>query len=514
MKSLAFFARSTPPRFDRLHALAVIGAAGAFFSLANPVARLPLLILVFHWCLARIAFLADSPRQAAWRGYLCGVLAAWGNLYWVAIPVHDYADVPWVLAAPCPGLMGCVLGLYPAAFAWVLARAKPGLPPLVTGLLAGALWWCVEMERGWLFTGFPWTCSAAALTPWPFALQSLALVGAWGLGGLLAASAAWLAVPGRAVACRTAGLALLVALGAQGSLALRQPIQETGSFRAAVIQGNVDQSVKWDPAFQAATVDHYLELSDRTLPERPDILIWPETALPFYIQNASSLTMKVKGFCARTGLPLVAGAPGFRRDGKDLALFNRAFLITTAGLEAFYDKEHLVPFGEYAPFGKDLPLLESLMQGVGGFTPGRHTAPLRSGRLAMGMLICYESIFPELAQKRVSQGANVLVNISNDAWYGRSATPYQHLDLAVLRAVEQGRCLVRATNTGISALVDPKGRVLGATALFEDAAVTFGPVPLVETITVFHRLHDLLPVAAAFAAIGLFAAALYRQRGK
>jgi len=163
-----------------------------------------------------------------------------------------------------------------------------------------------------------------------------------------------------------------------------------------------------------------------------------------------------------------------------------------------------------------VPILSALMQGVGAFTPGAKVSPLSHGRLAMGMLICYESIFPELAQRRVSDGANVLVNISNDAWFGRSAAPRQHLELAVMRAVEQNRFLLRATNTGITALIDPKGRVSGETALFVQAASAASGVGLLEEKTLYHRLHGWLEWGAALAALALWGLAAFtckRTRG-
>jgi apolipoprotein N-acyltransferase len=490
-----------PSRPEPARGLILLGAAASFLGFANPFVRLPLMVLVGPWALALLAAQAPSPRKAFTWGWLQGWLAASASLYWIALPVHDYGYLPWVLAVPCPMLMAAVLGLYPALFCLLLHLTRQAMRPLLWGLFAGLSWTALEALRGWLFSGFPWLTMAEALVPWPLAIQSLSVIGAYGLSGVLAACGTWLAGPG--FKPRLATIFVLVALVGHGLWAMSRPIKTDGRFNAAMIQGNVDQSAKWDPESLAGVVKEYIALSRSVLATRPDVLIWPETALTFFVQEPSAETALVTDFASGLGVPLVAGAPGFERHGKDTTIFNRAYLIGAHGPAAFYDKEHLVPFGEYAPFGQDIPILSAMLEGVGAFTPGTHTAPLVSGRLAMGVLICYEAIFPELAQARVEAGANVLVNISNDAWFGRSAAPRQHLELAVLRAVEQGRFLLRATNTGITALVDPRGRITSESALFQEAAVAVSDVGLISEKTIYHRLHGLIEGLSALAALAL-----------
>lgn len=492
-----------PLRPEPAWGLILLGSAASFLSFANPVVRMPLMVLAGPWTLALLADMAPSPRTALAWGWFQGWLSASASLYWIALPVHDYGFLPWVLAVPCPMLMGVVLGIYPALFCLLLHSTRRSMRPLTWGVFAGLSWTALETLRGWLFSGFPWLTLAGALAPWPLAIQSLALIGAYGLSGVLSACGVWLAGPGWKP--RLAAFLALTALAGQGLWAVSQPVRTDGRINAAMIQGNVDQSAKWDPATLAGVIKEYIALSRSVQATRPDVFIWPETALTFFIQEPGSETDMVTNFAGSLGVPLVAGAPGFTRNGQDTEIFNRAYLIDGHGLRTFYDKQHLVPFGEYAPFGKDIPILSAMLEGVGGFTPGTHTAPLTSGRLAMGMLICYESIFPELAQDRVEAGANVLVNISNDAWFGRSAAPRQHLDLATLRAVEQGRFLLRTTNTGITALVDPKGRVSSESALFQEAAVAVSEVGLISENTIYHRLHGWIEGFSALAALALLA---------
>jgi len=494
-------------RPDPAWGLVLAGAAAAFFAFANPVARLPLLVLGLPLCLNLLAVRAASLRAAFRWCWGLGACAASASLYWIALPVHDYGYLPWILAVPCVLALGSVLGLYTGLYGLVLAVGARRFGPLAQGVLAGLAWVGLEMLRGWLFSGFPWLPLAAALVPWTPAVQAAGLVGAYTLSGLLAACGVWLGGPG--LAPRLCALVLGALIAGYGLLAASQPVNRDGTVSAGMVQGNVEQAAKWDPKSLEAMVLRYTELSDGLLRQSPDVLIWPETALTFFVQDHSAAFAAVTAFARRAGVPLVTGAPGYTRKGVDADVFNRAYLITGAGLVAHYDKEHLVPFGEYAPFGKDIPFLSALLQGVGAFTPGTATAPLHSGRLAMGMLICYESIFPELAQQRVEAGANVLVNISNDAWFGNSSAPRQHIELAALRAVEQNRFLLRATNTGITALIDPKGRIIGETGLFQEAAAVYTDIGLVSEKTFYHRIHGFIEAAAILAALAMAALAYF-----
>ncbi len=283
----------------------------------------------------------------------------------------------------------------------------------------------------------------------------------------------------------------------------------------SVAQGNIDQSQKWDPAFQEETVRRYVDLSrSEASRNKPALIVWPETSMPFFLQERTPLSKQVRDLVQELAVPLIAGSPGYEPDQarSRYVYFNRAYLLKSSGnIAGIYEKEHLVPFGEYVPLAPLFPFLARLVEGIGDFLPGQRVSPLTSGDLALGVLICYEAIFPELAQKRVREGATVLVNISNDAWYGRSSAALQHLHLSLLRAVEQDRYLVRATNTGISAIVDPRGRVLARTGLFEMTSIHHA-VSCNSGITAYHRLHGLIvPILTALAVLA-FIPGFYRRR--
>ena len=483
---------------------------GAWLGFANPVYRLPALVLLFPAGLALAAVKAPTLRAAAKAGYLIGAVSASASLYWTALPIHDYGGLAWPLALPVPVLVGMVLGLYTMLLAVLTRGVGVRLPAWLFGPFFALAWASMEMARGALLTGFPWLVLAGALAPWPTAIQGAAYIGAYGLSGLVAGLAAWVAVCGPL--SRQGVVAILCAVGLffLGNSRLDAPLSKDGTIHATIIQGNVDQSRKWDPDSQLETVQKYIDLSRQAVKNAPtDLLVWPETTMPFYFQDHGPLSTLLVDFAAQSKVPVVFGAPAYERRPEGPVLFNRAYLLLPSGQESYYDKEHLVPFGEYVPLGKYLPFIHKLVEGVGDFRPGHAEKPLGDGKLALGLLICYEAIFPELAQQRVTAGANLLVNISNDSWFGDSAAPRQHLDVALLRAVEQERAIIRGTNSGISAVIDPRGRIMAQGGLFTTLTLPCPEVPIMSETTWFHRHFTLLSVAVPAALAVLCLAGLF-----
>ena len=487
--------------------LVLLTACGAWIGFANPFYQLPPAALLLPLGLTVIAARAKSAGQAMKTGWIAGTLAATGCLYWIYIPVQHYGNLPWYLALPCPLLLASALGVYYSLFTLLMQRACRRFPLALVPLCAGILWAGMEWCMGHLLTGFPWLTLASAGAPWPWAVQGAAFVGAYGLSGIFAALAAGLALCQRSLPALLPTLLLSAAVGLSGWQHMNPAASQGPAVHVGLIQGNIDQSLKWDPEYQVATVETYTRLSAHALePGRLDLLIWPETAMPFYFQEPSPLRERITSFVRSHGTALLAGAPAYApaTPPAQPQLLNRAYFLGPDGKEAaHYDKEHLVPFGEYVPLGKWLPL-GKLVDSVGDFSSGRNEQALTSGGIALGTLVCYEGIFPELAQRRVEQGANLLVSISNDAWFGDSSAPWQHLQLTVLRAVEQGRWLARATNTGVSLLIDPLGRIAARSGLFTEAAVR-GEARLESGTTIFHRTFKvqtwILTGAAALVAL-------------
>jgi apolipoprotein N-acyltransferase len=411
-----------------------------------------------------------------------------------------------------------VIGLYAGIFSLGAFHVSRTLSWPLQGLFCGLLWTCLEIFRSILLTGFPWLTLSQALAPWPAAIQAASLVGAFGLSGMLTALTIWAVhIPRSRPALFVAGAGML-SLAAFGLFTLdRDTLGSESELQVAIVQGNIDQNRKWNPAYQNATLQTYLDLSRRALQSGdPGMFIWPETALPFYLQDQSPYTEKVLEFCDRNDVFLLTGAPAYARRGPgDYDTFNRSYLVDADGKVAdSYDKQHLVPFGEYVPLKRFFPWIGNLVAQIGDFTPGDSAAPLRQDSLALGVLICYEIIFPELVRERVEAGANLLVNQSNDAWFGDSSAPEQHLHLAVLRAVEQRRTILRATNTGISALIDPWGRIVSRTGLFVPATLTAESLLTVDRRTVYSRHASKLRALFMLALAAMIGMAWHARRSR
>lgn len=494
------------PRRRRLLTATVAATAACLGGFSLLPVDLPPAIVLLPLALALVG--RDAPSaMAAWRD---GVLATLPGftlaLGWVVVPVHVHGGLPLLLALPCPVLLAAAVAVYAGLFAvavfWARQRAASPLLPLALG----AVWSSLELARGVLFTGFPWLVLAQALVPWPWALGLARWVGAYGLSGVLAAAAAILALwPGRRRLWAALPLALVLA-------PITAPLPApSGQLTAALVQGNVDQGQKWDPALQETILDSYLRLSRTALAAAPDLVVWPETATPFHPQDPGPLSERLRREAGRWGVPLLFGAPAYAPPTVErpvYVLHNRAYLLDDLGLGPWYDKEHLVPFGEYVPLGQWLPFLTKLVPGDYEFAPSPATAPLPLGTTRLGVLICYEAIFPELAWARVRQGAGILVNLSNDAWFGDTAAPRQHLALAVLRAVEAQRAVFRATNTGITAAIGPDGRIIAQAPSFT-ATVLTARLPVLTSTSFYHQ--HLPSIHGGFAALAILGLALVRR---
>jgi apolipoprotein N-acyltransferase len=281
---------------------------------------------------------------------------------------------------------------------------------------------------------------------------------------------------------------LLGALALYGPLRLQQietMAARTPTMKVSIIQGNIPQEDKWEFDQQTATIELYLDLSGQAAAAGPELIVWPETALPFY-PLGHPLYRPVASFPFQHDLCLLAGAPHRELDEKGLVrYYNSALLIAPdepeGRLAGIYHKQHLVPFGEYIPLRRLLPFFAPVVETLGDFSPGTSPYPLACGERRLGILICFEAIFPRLARQVTVNGADLLINITNDAWFGPSNAPWQHLSMAALRAVENRRSLARAANTGISAFITPDGRIHQATDLFTtDQRSADLPLPLIS----------------------------------
>ncbi|MCR4665957.1 MAG: apolipoprotein N-acyltransferase [Desulfovibrio sp.] len=483
--------------------LSLFGALALFLGAPNNLFSCPVLILFWPLSLVLNGLFSSSAREAFCRGLLTNIPGTLASLYWLALPIREVGLLPWPVAAGCAVLVCLALSALLALqslTAFFFRRTSPLLLPF-----AMASSWLVLEEANALLAGFPWLPISGSLVAWPLLVQSAAWIGMYGTDFLWELTV-FLLIPfllrqkgGRPLAASSlllAGFLLFLGFRSLAAHPLEVNPQDEKSFPVLFIEGNFDQNQKWVPSLQRETVQRYAYLTEKALNGRSGILvIWPETAMPFFLETKPLLAEAIRNVAMIHQIPLLFGAPGTDLGKKtpegSSPVYNRALLLGPAGrLLGFYDKEHLVPFGEYTPSFLDLAFLKPLLQGVGVYTPGEMTAPLCAGNLSLGMLICYEAIFPWIAQKRVEEGANVLCDISNDGWFGTTPASRQHLYLTALRAVEQGRWMLRGTNSGISAVIDPQGRIVERGPLFTEGFLE-GKAKISETRTLFHRFFPI-----------------------
>jgi apolipoprotein N-acyltransferase len=475
--------------------------SGLLLVLAFPKFNLEVLawgaFLPWLWALKK-----KSPSQAAFLGLVTGLVFFTGLLYWVYVVLTDYGNLPAPVSIFFLMVLTAYLALYFSAFAFSLRWVTDKID-LAETLFAPPLWVSLEYLRGILLSGFPWgLLGYSQFLSFPM-VQISDITGVYGVSfvivlvnvSLYRLTAASLSGRWKSGLKEVlAGGIILAMMGVYGHfrlIDLDRKTKQQKPFRVALIQGNIRQDIKWEPQFQEETVKIYSDLTQEVKLERPDLIIWPETATPFFFQSAYPFQSRILELSHQMGAPLLFGAPAFERDGPRVNYFNSAFLISPEKkILDRYDKIHLVPFGEYAPLSGILGFTRDIIGAIGDFTSGKgvHNLALPWGNF--GVLICYEAIFPDLSRGFVERGAQFLVNITNDAWFGRTAAPYQHLSMVTLRAVENRVPIARAANTGISAVIDARGRVLFSTGLFTREILS-GNIYLNGSRTFYTKFGDL-----------------------
>ncbi|MDH3998436.1 MAG: apolipoprotein N-acyltransferase [Desulfuromonadales bacterium] len=443
-------------------------------------------------------------------GFAAGLIFFLITLYWLNIVMVTYGQLHPFLSMIAWIALACYLALFWAGATWAACRIKAQCGYSLAMTLP-VLWVALEYLREFFLTGFPWSNIGYSQQGFLSAIQSVDLFGVYGIVYLLvlcnvAISQALPALrrqqpfPLKTILCC---VVLIIANFGYGQWRLGQePDKRDQSVRVGLIQGNIEQGVKWSPEHRAETVNRYRSLSLQAAKEDgAQLLVWPESATPFYFQEGRQLSQQVSSLPSETGAYLLFGSPAYRQgSNSEYEYLNSAFLLSPKGQAlGRSDKIHLVPFGEYVPLGEYLPFVNKLVAGIGDFSPGE-ISPLSMNGSQLGVLVCYESIFPELARDYVRQGSDLLVNITNDAWFGTSSAPWQHLAMARFRAIENRVWLVRAANTGISAFISPSGRVIKQTELFESTQITT-EVGLGARPGLYSRIGDALP--ALFLLIGL-----------
>ncbi len=410
-----------------------------------------------------------GPRRAFTLGWLFGLGLFGVGVSWVYTSLHVYGGMPDWLAASAVFLFCGILALFPAVAAWATVRcSKPGLGRL---LLAFPLMWTgVEWVRGWLFTGFPWLATGYAQVPDGPLAGYAPIVGVYGvswLTALCAGALVWLArsiwLPGKWLAPFAV---LLVVLGAGEALKLVEWTRPAGEpIRVALVQGNVPQEMKWRPEQAAQTLADY---AAHIRAARAQLVVLPETAFPvFYRDLPPSYLAELRGLAGERGADILAGVPTGDLAG---AYYNSVVSIGEAPPQ-FYHKHHLVAFGEFIPpgFGWIVKVLHIPLSDFA--RGGKDQPPMSVAGQKVAVNICYEDVFGEEIIRPLPE-ATLLVNVTNDAWFGESFAGWQHAQMSQMRALESGRTMLRATNTGVTAIIDHKGRVLSALPEFVTATLT------------------------------------------
>jgi apolipoprotein N-acyltransferase len=491
--------------------------------------RVPLLIfsavlltLAFpRFDLEPLAFIAFVPffyaveglmgRRAFWLGMVFGIHWFVFLYYWLA-PVSMFGFLLLVV------YQSLFTGAFMLVFTYVRDRTR--LPLLLT---FPVLWVALEYVRSVGYLGFPWGLLAHTQYKWTLLIQVADLTGAWGVSFVVAAVnvlvyyitkdyrtvATWLRAGGA-----VAGIFLILNL--YGALD-RVPEKKGEPIRVGLLQGNIDQAVKWDPVYRDETMSIYRELAFDAARAGAKIIIWPETSTPFYIEENEFYLNQIFDVAESTGTYHLIGSLRHEpRDevirGRDYNVYNSAFLVSPDRKLVYgYDKVRLVPFGEHIPWKWNLPALaESLFADVGDFTRGSTPGVFETPQGKFGVYICFESIFPDAVYQYSRLDADFVVNITNEAWFGKSNEPYQHLAMSVFRAVENKTWLVRAANTGVTCFISPNGRVVRKSKIYTTVQLTDDVYPRSRT-TLYARYPRVFPYLILAVTGALILGAAYHE---
>ena len=470
------------------------------------VAVVPLLVALAGWR-GRPGLYSGQPfRRGAALGAAAGVVHYMATIYWTGAVVQTYGG----LAGPVALLVALALALYMSAYT-ALASGLIGATVRRLGarglLLAAPLWVAGEFARGYVLGGFPWIpLGSAVVTIIPVA-QLASLVGVYGLSFFLVAQGALVA---RAITGHTrerirfagTAAALLVVVSAWGSwrVADERLTREGSPAVVGLVQPNISQEQKWEPRLAGDIARRFDLLTRQAAARGAQVVLWPESATPYYFNEEPVESEGVRQLVRDIGVPLLFGTDEIERGTPDHYYNSAMMLDPTGAVAAVYRKIQLVPFGEFVPLRSLLFFVQPLVQAVSDFTPGDRVTMLPVGEHMASTAICYEVVYPHLMRRAVLEGSELLTTITNDAWYGDSSAPYQHFELAAMRAIEQGRYLARAANTGISGVVDPYGRVVVKTGVFEEVVVT-AEVRFLRSRTLYATIGDAVAQASQAGAV-------------
>src|SRR5262245_65670691 len=478
--------------------------------------------------------------QAFWLGWLAGIISSTGIMAWVVTAVHTYGKVPLVFSYGIMLLLTAYLGLYLALYSAGVVWFRMLVPRY--GLFAApCLWVALELLRTYVLSGLPWSLLGYSQYHQLDLIQIADHLGVYGVSFLivltnvaLAELYLWLMPlfrgfrPARLPWELVTTSAMLIGLSWAYSTSLivsEESLRPKTTLQIGVVQPNIDQSMKWDQGFRDETLRRYDHLTE-SFGYGTDLIVWPEAATPFIYEREPLYQLQLVALATRASAPLLFGSPAIRFDpDRKPYLLNSAYLLSPEGnLLGRYDKQHLVPFGEYIPLKSSvLFFLEKFVEGIGDFQPGPGPTILSfqprlvgdsvtQRSVKFGVLICYEVIFPDLVRRMAAGGAEFLVTITNDAWFGDSSAPAQHFSMVVLRSVENHRAFARAANTGISGFIDPFGRILKSSPIFTQTALQ-ASIPVRQPHTFYSRYGDVFAYGCMVISLLLCLYGLFGTKG-
>ena len=444
---------------------------------------------------------AKTPQSAALLGFITGmVFYTWG-LSWINNTLINYGNLPSVVSFMVLGLLAAYLSFYTALFCYLIRRVCKENRGLFF-LFAPVLWVSLEYIRSTHSEfGFSWLGLGYSQFKTLHVIQMAEITGVYGISwlimllnaGLYLAWKTW-REPGN-MGARFISVTLLVfaCWWGYGSVVMDRPNTDKNSgLTVGLIQVNVEQFMKWNPVFQKVVMGKYRDLTLVAAQSKPQLIVWPETAMPFYYNQHPVGTEFVNDLARQTQTPILFGSPHKENKDGHTTHYNSAYLVSETGdTQNRYDKIHLVPFGEFVPFRKLLFFVEKMVEMIGDFGRGKEATLFDVAGYKAGVSICYEIIFPDLIRQAVKNGADFLINITNDAWFGKSAASYQHMSMGALRAVENRVPIVRAANTGISGTIDANGALRDETDLFVEAAKITKITPRQRGLTFYTAYGDV-----------------------
>jgi apolipoprotein N-acyltransferase len=473
-----------------------------------------------------IAARKTSPLASLKLGFITGFVFYLGVIYWIVIAMTKYGGIPLPIGIAVLILLSGYLAIYMSIFTYLISLT----PYSLRYILAPFLWVALELIRAHFLTGFPWASLGYSQFKTLPIIQIADITGVYGVSFIIvmvnSAIASFIESmyerDKRQFATRYMLVTALfvISFSIYGfskmdtfSKLSTQHSALSASLKVALIQGNIEQNMKWDESFQNEVFDAHVNLTMQASRERPDLIVWPESATPFYFQADRNFGTKMIELAKNSGSFLFFGTPGYEIKDSGIVSYNRAYLLSREGdVVGKYDKIHLVPFGEYVPLRKLLFFIDKMVEGVGDYQSGEEYSVIDIKKGKFGTLICFEVVFPDLVRRFVKNGADFLVNITNDGWYGKTAASAQHIAMVAFRAVENRVPVVRAANTGISGIIEPSGKITKETDIFVTTYIT-GDINIGSSIkTIYTRYGDMFAYTCSI--VTLLLLILFFRAGK